>query len=512
MRFHLFLLMSSLVASAQQPNIIYIMSDDHDNDAISAYNKQFISTPNLDRIAKEGVRFNKAFVGNSICAPARATLLTGQHSHKNGVKNNSTRFDSSKTNIAHLLNDAGYQTALIGKWHLHSYPAGFTYWRILPGMGQYHDTRMITMNGDTVIEKGYSTDVITDDALQWLESRDRSKPFALFLHHKAPHRNFVPDLKYLEIYAAKKFPEPATLYVDTAGHGSAWHIQTMSILPDMRLCGDLKIDPQYLTDIPALKPTPEDIATYNAIIRRIPESQRERYKAIYAERGKVMQQLKPTGKELLKYKYQWYMQDYLACIASIDESVGRVLKYLDDKKLTNNTAVIYTSDQGFYLGENGWFDKRFAYDVSMGTPLMVRWPGHIKPGTVSDVLVQNIDYAPTLLGIAGKAAPASMQGINLVPLLEAKQKALPRKYLYYHYYEFVKDHTVIPHVAIRGERYKLIYFYTVNEWELYDLANDPAEQKNLIKSSAHQKIIVELKSELNKLRDLYDDHEAAGEL
>ncbi|HEX2627808.1 MAG TPA: sulfatase [Chitinophagaceae bacterium] len=507
----LFLLISTTAVAQQKPNIIYIMSDDHDNDAISAYNKQFISTPNLDRIAKEGARFNKAFVGNSICAPARATLLTGQHSHKNGVKNNSTRFDSSKTNIAHLLNDAGYQTALIGKWHLHSYPSGFGYWRILPGMGQYHDTRMITMKGDTIIEKGYSTDVITDDAMQWLDSRDRSKPFALFLHHKAPHRNFVPDLKYLEIYYKKKFPEPSTLYVDTAGHGSAWRIQTMSILPDMRLCGDLKIDPQYLNGIPELKPTADDIATYNAIIRRMPDAQRERYKEIYAERGKIIQQLKPTGKELLKYKYQWYMQDYIACNASIDESVGRVLKYLDDNKLTNNTAVIYTSDQGFYLGENGWFDKRFAYDVSMGTPLLIRWPEHVKANTVNNHLVQNIDYAPTLLGIAGTQAPASMQGINLVPLLEGKEKNLSRRYLYYHYYEFVKDHTVIPHIAVRGERYKLIYFYTVNEWELYDLQKDPAEQKNLIKSASHQKLILELKGELKKLRDRYDDHETASE-
>jgi arylsulfatase A-like enzyme len=513
MRLLLFFLLISYIAGAQQKsNIIYIMSDDHDNDAISAYNKQFIQTPNLDRIAKEGVRFNKAFVGNSICAPARATLLTGQHSHKNGVKNNTTRFDSSKTNIAHLLNNAGYQTALIGKWHLHSYPTGFTYWRILPGMGQYHDTRMITMKGDTITEKGYSTDVITDDAMQWLESRDRSKPFALFLHHKAPHRNFVPDLKYLEKFHTQKFPEPATLYTDTTGHGSAWRIQTMSILPDMRLCGDLKIDPQYLADIPALKPAADDIATYNAIIRRMPEAQRERYKEIYAERGKLIQQLQPTGKELLKYKYQWYMQDYLACIASIDESVGRVLKWIDDNKLTDNTAVIYTSDQGFYLGENGWFDKRFAYDVSMGTPLLIKWPGHIKPGTVNNQLVQNIDYAPTLLGMAGAVAPASMHGINLVPLLEGKEKNRSRKYLYYHYYEFVKDHTVIPHLAVRGDRYKLIYFYTVNEWELYDLQNDPAEQKNLIQSASHQQLIKELKIELNKLRDLYDDHEAAGEL
>ncbi len=508
----LFLFCHSLVFAQQKPNIIYIMSDDHDNDAISAYNKQFIHTPNIDRIAKEGVKFNKAFVGNSICSPARATLLTGQHSHKNGVKNNFTRFDSSKTNIAHLLGEAGYQTALIGKWHLHSYPRGFDYWRILPGMGQYFDTRMITMKGDTIVEKGYSADVITDDAINWLNGRDKNKPFALFFHHKAPHRNFVPALKYLEQFCQKKFPEPPTLYVDTAGHGSAWRIQTMSILPDMKLCGDLKIDPKYLADIPELKPDANDIATYNAIMNRMPASERKRFEEIYAERGKLIRDKKLAGKELLKHKYQWYMQDYLACIASIDESVGRILAYLDDNNLSSNTAVMYTSDQGFYLGENGWFDKRFAYDVSMGTPLLMKWPGKIKPETVSNTMVQNIDYAPTILDLAGAAVPQWMQGLSFKPLVTGKQKTLPRKYLYYHYYEYSKDHTVIPHIAIRGDRFKLIYFYEVNEWELYDLQKDPAEQHNLINDASYDKIVRHLKLELNKLRDQYDDHEPAGEL
>ena len=508
----LFLLLSQLVFGQQRPNVIYIMSDDHDNDAISAYNKQFISTPNLDRLAREGMRFTRAFVGNSICSPARATLLTGQHSHKNGVKDNFTRFDSSKTTIAHLLSNAGYQTALIGKWHLHSYPTGFNYWKILPGQGIYFDPRVITMQGDTITEKGYATDVLTDDAIQWLEKVDKNKPFALFFHHKAPHRNFVPALKYLEEFHSKTFPEPSTLYNDTAGHGSAWRIQTMGILPVMRLCSDLKVDPAYLNDIPELKPDNDDVAAYNAIMRRMPDDQRERFKEIYAERGKLIRDKRPSGNELLKYKYQWYMQDYLACIASVDESVGRVLDYLDKNGLTNNTAVIYTSDQGFYLGENGWFDKRFAYDVSMQTPLMIRWPGHIKANSVTNTLVQNIDYAPTILDMAGAKVPRSMQGISLKSFLTGKQKTLPRKYLYYHYYEFSRDHTVIPHLAVRGERYKLIYFYTVNEWELYDLQNDPSEQHNIAALSKYQATVAQLKLELKKLRDLYDDHEPAGVL
>lgn len=507
-----FMLLTNAAYCQQRPNVLYIMSDDHDNDAISAYNKQFIFTPNIDRLAKEGMKFNKAFVGNSICSPARATLLTGQHSHKNGVKNNYTGFDSSKINIAHILGNKGYQTAVIGKWHLHSYPSGFNYWKILPGQGLYFDPLMINMTGDTVTENGYATDVITEDAISWLNQRDTSKPFVLLFHHKAPHRNFVPSLKYLELFHTKTFPEPATLYNDTAGHGSAWRIQTMGILPVMKLCGDLKVDPAYLMDIPELKPDAEDIATYNAIMKRMPENERQRFKEIYAERGRMIREKKLAGKELLKHKYQWYMQDYLACVASVDESIGRILNYLDENKLANNTAVIYTSDQGFYLGENGWFDKRFAYDVSMQTPLIIKWPGHIKPGSVSNTLVQNIDFGPTILDIAGANVPLWMQGLSLKSLLTGKQKYLTRKYLYYHYYEFGKDHTVIPHLAIRGETFKLIYFYTVNEWELYDLKNDPAEQHNIIRSPKHQAIVKQLKTELKKLRDLYDDHEPAGEL
>lgn len=513
MRIFLFSLLLSLNSFAQQrPNIIYIMSDDHDADAISAYSKQLISTPNIDRLAKEGIKFNKAFVGNSICAPARATLLTGQHSHKNGIKDNRTRFDSSKTTIAHLLSSFGYQTALIGKWHLHSYPAGFDYWKILPGQGLYVNPRLITMNGDTITEKGYATDIITDDVINWLDKRDPSKPFALFFHHKAPHRYFFPNLKYLEEFSKKIFPEPTTLYRDTTGKGSAWRIQTMSILRDMELASDLKIDPAYLMDIPEYKPDSTQIVYYNAILNRVAEPQRSRYKEIYAERGKLLRTLRPTGNKLLKYKYQWYLQDYLACIASIDESIGKLLDYLDKKNLASNTAVIYTSDQGFYIGENGWFDKRFAYDVSMQTPLLIRWPGHISKSAVTNEMVQNIDFAPTILDIGGVKIPNSMQGISLKSLITGEHKKLSRKYLYYHYYEFVRDHTVIPHLAIRSDRYKLIYFSTANEWELYDLQNDPEEQKNLIKSPQHKKIIERLKKELIKLRDKYDDHEPAGEL
>ncbi|MFZ2907155.1 MAG: sulfatase [Cyclobacteriaceae bacterium] len=503
----------SLISYGQPaPNILYIMSDDHDADAISAYSKKFIQTPNLDRLANEGIKFTRAFVGNSICSPARATLLTGQHSHKNGIIDNRIHFDSAMVTLPKLLRAAGYQTAVIGKWHLHSNPSGFDYWKVVPGQGLYVNPRFIEMSGKTVTQEGYATDVITDEAIQWLKQRDTSKPFLLLLHHKAPHRYFLPKLTHLEAFHTKKFPEPETLYADTANRGKAWEKQTMSILHDMQLCSDLKVDPEYLKDIAEYKPDSTQGAYYHAIMNRIPENERIRYKEIYSERGKLLQRLKPQGKELLKYKFQWYLQDYLACVASIDENIGRILDYLDQQNLTNQTAVIYTSDQGFYMGENGWFDKRFAYDVSMQTPLLMRWPGKIKPGSVSNTMVQNIDYAPTLLDIAGQPVPSWMDGLSLKSVITGKQKQLPRKYLYYHYYEYGRDHTVIPHLAVRGYDFKLIYFYTVNEWELYDLKADPQEQKNLIQSAGHQKIVVQMKNELMKLRDQYDDHEVAGEL
>lgn len=442
----------------------------------------------------------------------RATVLTGQFSHKNGVKDNRTRFDSSRLTLPKLLQQAGYQTSIVGKWHLHSYPSGYDYWKILPGQGLYFEPRFISMKGDTSTYHGYATDVITDESINWMDRRDRTKPFFLQVHHKAPHRYFFAPLKYIELFHSKKFPEPPTLFTDTAGRGTAWRLQTMSILADMKLSSDLKVDPAYLADIPELKPDEQEISYYHAIFNRIPEKDRKRIKAIYAERGEQIRKTRPTGKELLRLKYQWYMQDYLACVASVDENIGRLLDYLDQNDLTRNTLVVYTSDQGMYIGENGWFDKRWMYDVSMQTPLLIRWPGQIKPGTVNKTMVQAIDYAPTMLGAAGAPVPDWMQGIDLVPLITGKQKTISRNNLYYHYYEYRADHTVLQHLGVRGERYKLIYFYPVEEWELYDLKQDPYEQKNLIRSASHQKIIREMKSVLLELRNQYDDHEPAGTL
>lgn len=499
-----------LLAAQQHPNIIYIMSDDHDANAISAYNKHFIQTPNIDRIAAEGVRFDRAFVANSICGPARATILTGMFSHKNGFTDNRSRFDTSLVTVPKLMQQAGYQTAVIGKWHLVTYPKGFDYWKIVPGQGLYFDPRVISMQGDTSTYHGYATDVITDEALAWLkEKRNPSKPFTLFLHHKAPHRNFFPPLKYIEAFHDKVFPEPETLYEDTTGHGTAWRLQTMSILPDMKLCNDLKVDPAYIMDIPWLRPDSADIRNYAITMRRVPEKDRERVKELYKSRGELLQKLKPRGKELLKYKYQWYLQDYLACIASVDENVGRVLDYLDQSGLSKNTVVIYTSDQGFYMGQNGWFDKRWMYDVSMRTPFMARWPGHIPAGTHANAMVQNIDFGPTLLDVAGIPVPSFMQGISLSGILHSPNTSLPRKSLYYHFYEYKADHTVLQHIGVRTDRYKLIYFYTVKEWQLFDLEKDHNELKNLVTDPRYNKVLTDMKKELARLKDVYQDNDPA---
>jgi arylsulfatase A-like enzyme len=489
------------------------MSDDHDADAISTYNKKFISTPNIDRLSREGMKFTNCFVANSICSPVRATVLTGQFSHLNGIKDNRTPFDGNKITLPKLLKGAGYQTVLIGKWHLHSLPTGFDYWTVLPGQGVYYSTRLINMNNDTIRYNEYATSLITNQTLSWLkEKRDPSKPFFIMMHHKAPHRNWVPELKWLEIFSKKKFPEPPTLYADTAGKGTAFKHQRMSILKDMTLCTDLKIDPQYIMDIPHLKPDSNDIRGYHATMNAIPEVQRKRMKEIFDERGKLLQKLRPAGKDLLKLKYQWYMQDYLACVASVDESVGQVLNYLDKSGLSENTMVIYTSDQGFYLGENGWFDKRFMYDVSMQTPLLVKWKGKIKPGSINTSMVQDIDFAPTMLDVAGVKIPDWMQGLSLKPIITGEQNELARKELYYRYYEYPIDHYVLPHLGIREKQYKLIYFFTVNEWEFYDLKNDPQEQHNLISSSKYQKEIARMKEVLIKTKKKYNDNEPAGEL
>lgn len=493
------------------PNIIVIMSDDHDANAISAYNTTLLQTPHIDRIGREGVRFTRAMVGNSLCGPSRATFLTGLHSNKNGFIDNTSVFNGAQRTLPKLLQEKGYQTALVGKWHLVSQPTGFDYWHVLPGQGVYHAPRMITQKGDTLTRLGYVTNLISEDAIRWMrEERKPDKPFFMMLNHKAPHRYFLPTLANAQKFQHQQYPEPATLYADTSNRGSAWRLQTMRILEHMELCSDLKVDPIYLQNIPELKPSSGEEKYYANIIKTIPAAEREAFKKVYAARGELIQKERPTGKALLKLKYQWYMQDYLACVASIDENVGKVLNFLDSAELSSNTLVIYTSDQGFYLGQNGWYDKRWMYDVSMKTPLLMRWPGKIQPGTISNQLTQNIDHAPTLLEVAGIQAPKDMHGISILPLLLNPQYVLPRKSVYYHFYEFKNSHTVLQHIGVRTERYKLMYFYTVNEWQLYDLENDPEEQKNVYNQPAIQSIQEALVEELGRLQKQYGDTNLAA--
>ncbi len=332
------------------------------------------------------------------------------------------------------------------------------------------------------------------------------------VQHKAPHRNWWPEIKYAQKFAKLHIPEPASLYADTNGRGKAYRDQHMRILEDMSLCADLKVDPEFISDIPYMKPNEDETKYYQSLYKQIPHSDRGEFKKLFAQRGEALRRLKPKGKELLKLKYQWYMQDYLACVASVDESVTQLLNYLDEKGMGENTVVVYTSDQGFYLGENGWFDKRFMYDASMHSPLLVRWKAKIKAGSVTDALVQNIDMAPTFLDLAGEKIPASVQGESLLPILFGHQKKLNRSALYYHYYEFPIDHHIYPHLGIRTDQYKLIYFYTVNEWELYDLLQDPSERYNKIRDPGYKKIALQLKQQLIAVRKYYGDAEPAGEL
>jgi len=489
---------------AERPNIIYIMSDDHAYQAISAYGSVLNKTPNIDRLANEGMIFQNAFVTNSICAPCRAVILTGKYSHLNSVWDNVCVFDTAQVTFPELLQKAGYQTAIIGKWHLKSEPTGFDFWKILPGQGQYYNPDFITPEGRKQIE-GYVTDIITDVAIEWLKNgRDKSKPFMMMYHHKAPHREWLPGPDHLTMYDGVNFPEPPTLFDDYSTRGSAARQQEMTILNHMSLSGDLKIKPDDVDTI-----NQKDNWTINAYKNnygRMNDEQCRNWDAAYNPIVEDFKNNPPQGNDLLKWKYQRYLHDYLACIASVDDNVGRLLDYLDETGLDENTIVIYASDQGFYLGEHGWFDKRFMYEESLRTPLIVRWPGKIQPESKCDELVLNLDLAETFLDAAGVSIPEDMQGKSLVPLLTGEKPGTWRDAIYYHYYEYPAVHMVKKHYGIRTERYKLIHFYyDVDEWELYDLQEDPNELNNLYGKEGYEQITSDLKIKLEELRDQYGD-------
>ncbi|HEX5105825.1 MAG TPA: sulfatase [Pirellulaceae bacterium] len=471
-------------AADTRPNILFIMSDDHAYQAIGAYGSNRNETPNIDRIAKEGMRFDRAFVTNSICGPSRAVILTGKYSHLNGYPDNAgnARFNGRQQTVAKLLQAAGYNTAMVGKWHLNSDPTGFDYWHILIGQGPYYNPRMKT-NGGFVNHDGYTTDIITDVALDWLKNkRDPDKPFFLMYHHKAPHRNWQPAPRHLDKYKDVEVPEPATLFDDYSGRTKPAAENQMSVARHLTP-NDLKLVPQG-----GLKP-----------------DQQAAFDKAYGEENEKLKAAKLTPEQQTKWNYQRFVKDYLRCVDAVDENVGRVLDYLDESGLAKNTIVFYTSDQGWYLGEHGWYDKRWMYEESFRTPLLVRWPGKAKPGSVSDKLVMNLDFPETFLDIAGVEIPDDMQGKSIVPILEGQDTPDWRKSVYYHYYEFPQPHYVHPHTGVRTERYKLIHFYTIDAWELFDLEKDPNELKSVYDDPEYAKIVTDLKHELQRLKDKYQD-------
>ncbi len=473
--------------SGTRPNIIFIFTDDHAAQAISAYGSVLNETPNIDRLAREGMLFRNTFCGNSICGPSRATILTGLLSHANGMLDNGTTFDGSQRTFPKLLQEVGYQTAMIGKWHLRSDPTGFDEWQVLIGQGPYYNPRLKSAEGIQKHE-GYTTEILTDKALDWLEEgRDKSRPFMLMYQHKAPHRNWQPGPNELGMYDEVVFPEPPTLFDDWSGRSTAAAEQEMTVAAHLSRF-DLKLDP------------PGDLT----------EEQRAAWDAVYEPKRLAFEAAGLTGDDLVRWKYQRYMQDYLACVAGVDKQIGRLLEYLETSGLAEDTVVIYSSDQGFYLGEHGWYDKRWMFEESLRMPFIVRWPGVVEPGSTCELLTQNIDFAPTFLDMAGAPAPVGMHGESLVPLLEGRQPDGWRNSIYYHYYEFPAVHQVNRHYGVRTDRYKLIHYYQKNEWELFDLQIDSQEMRSVHADPAYAAVRAKLERELRRLQGLYGETDPEG--
>jgi len=493
----------------QPPNIIFIMTDDHAYQALSAYDDDLISTPNLDELAEEGMLFNQSFVTNSISAPSRATLLTGQYSHKNGVIDNMKSFDTSLVTFPRLLQDAGYQTAMIGKWHLKTEPQGFDYWKVLPGQGSYYNPDFIEM-GENVRDTGYVTDLITDDVIDWIDQANQDEPFAVVYNHKAPHREWWPGPDHLNTFDDKEFPLPQTLFDEYKGRKAAEQA-LMAIDSNMYLSSDLKVKPKYVKER-GLYPDAVHKGRYNLYNRkynRMTDAQKEAWDKAYQDRQEEFRQKDLTGRDLVEWKYQQYMKDYLRCIASVDDNIGRLMDYLEKEGLEENTIVVYTSDQGFYLGDHGWFDKRFMYEQSLRMPLIVRYPEKVKAGSVNDDIVLNLDFAPTLLDYAGVEIPEQMQGRSMKPVLEGNTPDDWRDAMYYHYYEYPAWHGVKRHYGVRTDRYKLMHFYyDIDQWEFYDLKKDSLEMHNEIDNPEYQDEIERLKKIIDEKRQKFGDSDS----
>ena len=485
------LLAATPATTAPRPNILFIMSDDHAAHAISAYGSRVNRTPGLDRLAQEGMLFQNTFVTNSICTPSRATILTGKYSHLNGVTV-FNRFDGSQQTVAKLLQKSGYYTGMIGKWHLGSDPTGFDHWEILPGQGAYNDPILYTATGEKTYTGRYATDLLTDLAVEFVQKRPKDRPFFLMLHHKAPHRPWTPDEVHRKMFESRSFPEPPTFWDDYQTRTDALHENEQRVSADLTR-RDLKLEapaglagPELLQWL-AVKPTEVTVTT-----------------------GGTPQTL--TGQALTRWKYQRYMQDYLACIQSVDDNVARLLDFLKAEGLERNTMVIYTSDQGFFLGDHGLFDKRFMYEDSLRMPFLVRWPAAVKAGSQTGAMATNVDFAPTFLEAAGLEVPRDMQGRSLMGILRGKTPRDWRTSMYYRFYHDPGDHNTRAHYGVRTRTHKLIHFWTKNQWELYDLTKDPLELRNLYGEPGQEKITAELKVELLRLKKgVLDDDQLAGE-
>jgi N-acetylglucosamine-6-sulfatase len=497
------------LAQTRRPNIVFIFSDDHALQAIGAYGSRINQTPNIDRIAREGTVFLNSFCANSLCGPSRACIQTGKHSHLNGFLRNGNRFESSQTTFPKLLQQAGYQTAVIGKWHLETDPAGFDFWQVLPGQGSYYNPDLIRMDGSRQRHEGYCTDIITDLSLQWLkQQRDTNKPFLLMCQHKATHRNWAPAARHFDLLRDRDVPEPETLFDDYAGRSALLQENEMSIRGHFFWGHDMKFHglnqfPKYFVG-----------ETENDEYRRMTPEQRLAWDRHYEPENRAfLEKLRAEqldDEDIVRWKYQRFIKDYLRCIAAVDESVGRILDYLDQSGLAENTIVIYSSDQGFYLGEHGWYDKRWMFEESLKMPLIIRWP-HVVPASVrSDAMVQNIDYGPTFLDAAGVRVPAEMQGESLLPVFNngARAPAGWRDAIYYAYYENDAVHHVPIHDGVRTNQYKLMFFPRTREWQLFDLAKDPRELHSVHDDPQYADALTGLQKRYRDLRKYYDVNSA----
>jgi arylsulfatase A-like enzyme len=495
-----------------KPNIVLIITDDHAYQALSAYDNKFINTPNIDRLSAEGMLFEKAFVSNSICSPSRAVALTGKFSHLNSVRDNLDVFDTSEVTFPKILKQYGYETAIYGKWHLKSEPKGFDYWEVLPDQGHYYHPEFLSPSGEAK-SKGYVTDVITDKAIHYLDTlRDFNKPFMLMYNHKAPHRQWWPSMDDLEDFKSRKIPVPKSLFDDYKTKSRASIAAEMRIADHMALSADNKIAPEVLEKLNYKEFLSWYEGAYLDRFNRLTPEEQIQWMKVYGPINKDFETISPKGKALTLWKFQRYMEDYLGVIKSVDRNVGKLLDYLDDNNLTENTMVIYTSDQGFFLGEHGWFDKRFMYEESFRTPLLIRYPKQIKPNSINSDLVQNIDFAPTILEVAGIDIPEQMQGQSLVPLFGNNNHQW-RDALYYHYYEYPGIHMVKRHYGIRTERYKLIrFYYDIEAWELFDLEKDPNEMQNIYNNPEYSDVQLKLHKQLEEIRLYYKDSDSLNQM